>query len=50
MFIFMISFNIQSQNQNISMNSGYTNQSFYSMQNGEVLNIANDNWDIAFST
>ena len=50
MFIFMISFNIQSQNQNISMNSGYINQSFYSMQNGEVLNIANDNWDIAFST
>ena len=49
-FIFTIVFNLQSQNQNISMNSGYTNQSFYSMQNGEVLNVANDNWDIAFST
>jgi len=49
-FIFTIGFNLQSQNQNISMNSGYTNQSFYSMQNGEVLNVANDNWDIAFST
>ena len=28
----------------------YTNQSFYSMQNGEVSNVLNDNWDISFST
>ena len=48
--IYMISFNIQSQNQSVSMNSGYANQIFYSMQNGEILNIQNDNWDIAFSS
>ena len=48
--IYMISFNIQSQNQFVSMNSGYANQIFYSMQNGEILNIQNDNWDIAFSS
>lgn len=34
----------------ITLNPSYTNQSFYSMQNGEVLNTSNDNWDIAFST
>tara|TARA_B100002052_G_scaffold18667_2_gene14825 strand:- start:24006 stop:25184 length:1179 start_codon:yes stop_codon:yes gene_type:complete len=32
------------------MNSGYQNQIFYSMQNGETLNTSNQNWDIAFST
>ena len=39
-----------SQNNQISLNSGYTNQSFFSMQNGEALNIPNDDWDLAFST
>ena len=39
-----------SQQTNISLLPGYSNQSFYSMLNGEVLNIENDNWDIAFST
>ena len=48
--VFIISFTTRSQNQNVSLSSGYTNQSFYSMENGEVQNIANDNWDIAFST
>ena len=38
------------QNTQLSLNTGYTNQSFYSMQNGEVLNVSNDDWDIAFST
>ncbi|MEC7645890.1 MAG: T9SS type A sorting domain-containing protein [Bacteroidota bacterium] len=38
------------QNNQISLNSSYTNQSFYSMQNGEVLNVSNEDWDIAFST
>jgi hypothetical protein len=32
------------------MNSGYENQIFYSMANGEVVNITNENWDLAFST
>ena len=43
-------FNLYGQNNQISLNPGYTNQSFYSMQNGEVLNTQNDDWDIAFST
>ncbi len=38
------------QNNQITLNSGYANQSFYSMQNGEILNVPNNNWDIAFST
>lgn len=38
------------QNNQISLSSGYSNQSFFSMQNGEVLNIPNNDWDIAFST
>ncbi len=42
--------NLFGQNNQISLNSGYTNQSFYSMQNGEVLNVSNQDWDIAFST
>jgi len=43
--------NITAQNQeNISLNPGYSHQSFYSMLNGEVINIENDNWDIAFGT
>mgnify|MGYP001244829582 CR=1 FL=1 len=36
--------------ESITLNPGYTNQCFYSMQNGEVINIPNDNWDVAFST
>lgn len=38
------------QNNQVSLNPGYTKQSFYSMQNGEVVNISNNDWDIAFST
>ena len=38
------------QNNQISLNSGYTNQSFFSMQNGEAQNIPNDDWDLALST
>jgi hypothetical protein len=32
----------------VSINPGYTNQSFYSMANGEVSNVSNLNWDLAF--
>tara|TARA_B100000963_G_scaffold113286_2_gene98634 strand:+ start:19792 stop:21027 length:1236 start_codon:yes stop_codon:yes gene_type:complete len=43
--------NITAQNQeNISLNPGYSHQSFYSMLNGEIINIENDNWDLAFGT
>ena len=40
----------QAQTVQISMGNNYTNQVFYSMQNGEVLNISNQDWDLAFST
>lgn len=32
----------------VSIQNGYTNQSFYSMVNGEVANVINTDWDIAF--
>tara|TARA_B100001287_G_scaffold276222_1_gene286288 strand:+ start:5058 stop:6278 length:1221 start_codon:yes stop_codon:yes gene_type:complete len=38
------------QTQSVILNGGYTNQSFYNFSNGEVSNISNINWDIAFST
>ena len=40
----------QAQTVQISMGNNYTNQIFYSMQNGEIKNISNDNWDLAFTT
>ena len=49
--VFLVNFSIVSAQQNfISLNNGYENQSFFSMENGEVLNVPNDDWDIAFST
>jgi hypothetical protein len=47
---FSTSLILKAQDNQISLNSGYTNQSYYSMQNGEVLNVSNEDWDIAFST
>jgi hypothetical protein len=32
----------------VSIGAGYTNQSFYSMDNGEISNISNTDWDLAF--
>lgn len=32
----------------VQINPGYTNRAFYSMQNGEVNNISNTDWDLAF--
>ena len=47
---FIISTMIFAQNsQMISLGAGYSNQSFYSLANGEVANVDNTNWDIAFS-
>ena len=48
--LFVISINIHAQNTLVSMQSDYKNQIFYSMTNGEVLNVQNDDWDISFST
>jgi len=39
----------QSINDSTSMQPLYTNQVFYSLDNGEVSNIDNNNWSIAFS-
>ena len=49
-FIISLANILIAQNNQLSLNPGYTNQSFYSMQNGEVLNISNQDWDLAFST
>ena len=46
----LLSSQLIAQNVSVSMNSGYTNQIFYSMSGGEVANITNEDWDIAFST
>ena len=43
-------FSPQAQTVQISMGNNYANQVFYSMQNGEIKNISNDNWDLAFTT
>jgi hypothetical protein len=38
----------QQVNDMVSIGAGYPNQSFYSMYNGEVSNISNTDWDLAF--
>ena len=48
-FLFSV-YTLFSQQYQVSLGSGYTHQSFFSAENGEVLNISNDNWDISFST
>ena len=40
---------IIAQSVQLSLNPGYSTQSFYSMQNGETQNVSSENWDIAFS-
>jgi hypothetical protein len=47
----LFSFNAigQSVNDSTSMNTLYTNQVFYSLDNGEVANINNNDWEIGFS-
>ena len=48
--LLFISLNLFSQTQSISLLPSYTNQSFYSLENGEVANLNNTDWDLAFST
>ena len=48
--IILFYFSPQAQTVQISMGNNYANQIFYSMQNGEIKNIRNDNWDLAFTT
>lgn len=40
----------QSVNDSTSMNAFYTNQVFYSLANGEIANIDNNNWELGFAT
>ena len=36
-------------NDSTNMSASYINQAFYSLDNGEVINVDNNNWSIAFS-
>lgn len=47
--ITLLSFNSISQSDSITMGTSYTNQVFYSLKNGTVKTIDNNNWDLAFS-
>ncbi|MAX81932.1 MAG: hypothetical protein CL843_17340 [Crocinitomicaceae bacterium] len=40
----------QFADDSVSIGAGYTNQSYYSLENGEIDNIDNTDWDLAFST
>lgn len=35
-------------NDSVSVAAGYVNQSYYSLESGEVSNISNNDWDLAF--
>lgn len=48
-FILTSSLKAQGVNDMVSMSANYTNQVFYSFDNGEVANISNLDWNIAFS-
>ena len=39
-----------SQTQIVDLQPSYANQSFFSLENGEILNTFNTDWDLAFST
>jgi hypothetical protein len=49
-FTLIFSYNLLAQNETISLLPNYTNQSFYSMENGEIKSNDATMWDIAFST
>lgn len=42
--------NISAQvvNDSVAIEPGYMNQSYYNLQSGEVSNISNNDWDLAF--
>ena len=52
-FALLITLNLHAQtvvNDSVTMGAGYANQIWYSMQNGEVSQAPNNNWEIAFTT
>ena len=50
LILILINFNVLAQTQTISLQPSYANQSFFSLENGEVANLDNTDWDLAFST
>ena len=48
-FLFLGNLSAQVADQ-VTLGQGYTEQSFYSLQDGEVSNISNTDWDLAFLT
>ncbi len=46
----LVSLQAQQVSDMISLGAGYTNSVFYSLGNGEVSNVTNEDWDIAFNT
>lgn len=42
--------NAQQVSDVVSTGAGYTNSVFYSLENGEVANVSNEDWDVAFNT
>ena len=50
LILILIDFNVLAQTQTISLQPSYANQSFFSLENGEVANLDNTDWDLAFST
>ena len=46
----LVSAKSQQVSDMISTGSGYTNAVFYSLENGEVANVSNEDWDVAFNT
>lgn len=44
----MATANAQMVSDIVSIQQGYTNQVFYSMNNGELSNVSNTDWDLAF--
>ena len=46
----LINIKAQPVNDSTSMEAFYTNQVFYSLANGEVANVDNNNWELGFST
>ena len=48
--LLIFSFSAAAQSQTVSMQPSYSHQIFYSMENGEISNIDNTDWDLAFST
>lgn len=50
LLVFSITVSAQLVSDSVSMGAGYTNDVFYSFQNGEVQNSDRTVWDIAFTT